>query len=159
MLSGSTQPTPDPGRKVAFSLRPRAVVRRLARGELYYALGRFARGRRAYSSLRVALDLVKGAPALPLAKTSAFPDLDVATSVASLRRDGIALGLKLPLELREEIVSYAETQRFIPLQGERRSAGARSATGASRTARRRWWEGSSIPGNARQCAAWPTIRR
>jgi hypothetical protein len=117
MPSGSTDRMAVSQSKAGFSLRSRSVARRLARGEIYYALGRFAVARRAYSSLRVALEAIKGAPALPLATTSVFPDVDVSATVAALRRDGVALGLKLPSELRDEILAHGETQRFIPLQG------------------------------------------
>ncbi|MGH7089924.1 MAG: hypothetical protein ACREFQ_13595, partial [Stellaceae bacterium] len=91
------------------------MARRLARGEVYYALGRFAVARRAYSSLRVGLEAVKGAPALPLTSVTVFPEIVVAEAVANLRRDGVALGLKLAPELQQEILAYAERTPFVPL--------------------------------------------
>lgn len=100
-----------------FALRPRGVARRLARGEIYYVLGRFARGRRAYSRLRALLDRVRGAPVLPGGQASLFPDCDVGEVVASLRRDGIAGGMRLPPDIRAEIAGYAQARPFVPLQG------------------------------------------
>lgn len=106
------RPTPAP-----FVLRPRGVARRLARGEIYYALGRFARGRRTYSQLRALLDRVKGEPRLPVRKVSLFPECRVDEAVESLRRDGIVCGIRLPSGIAAEIADYSETQPFIPLQG------------------------------------------
>jgi hypothetical protein len=101
----------------AFSLRPSAVLQRLSRGEIYYAVGRFARARRAYSQVRAVSDLLTGGPALPIGKSTLFADCDVDAVVGALRHDGVACGLRLPGDIAAEIASFAETQPLIPLQG------------------------------------------
>jgi hypothetical protein len=100
-----------------FSLRPARVVARLARGEIWYAVGRFGRMRRAYSQARALLDRMGREPSLAYYPTSLFPDLDVAQTVAGLHREGVVCGLRLPAEILAEITDYAARQPFVPLQG------------------------------------------
>jgi hypothetical protein len=108
-----SQPAPA-GR---FSLQPARVASRLARGEIWYAVGRFARVRRAYSGVRGVLDGVGPRYAQEHYRASLFPDFDVAAAVATLRRDGVVCGLRLPPEVLAEITAFAERQPFVPLQG------------------------------------------
>lgn len=108
------RPRPSPG---AFSLRAANVARRLARGEVWYAIGRFAYARRAYSGVRGLLDRIGGRAAPAYYPTSIFPDLDVAQTVAALRREGVLCGLRLPREILAEITAFAERQPLVPLQG------------------------------------------
>jgi hypothetical protein len=100
-----------------FALRPSQVARRLLNGEVYYAIGRFARARRAYSRVRGLCDRFAGAPDLPLHSVPLFPDCDVAEAVAAVRRDAFFGGLQLPPDVLAELVEFAETQPLVPLQG------------------------------------------
>jgi hypothetical protein len=92
------------------------VIKRLARGEVYYALGRFARVRRSYSRFRAVLEQFAGEPQSPAYPVSLFPECDVLHAVAAIRREGVACGLRLPPDTLEEIASFAEKQPFVPLQ-------------------------------------------
>jgi len=101
----------------AFSLRPTRILGRLARGEIWYALGRFARVRRGYSSVRALLErLDPGAAEVPY-PVSVFPELDVAGTAAILRREGVFCGLQLPGDILAEITAFAQKQPLVPLQG------------------------------------------
>ena len=100
-----------------FSLRPAAVARRLARGEIYYAIGRFARVRRGYSRLRALLDWLPRNPSVPIESASLFPGLEPASTAAELAREGIVCGLALPDDILLEIARFAEERPFRPLQG------------------------------------------
>ena len=103
----------------AFSLRPGRVVSRLARGEIWYAIGRFARVRRAYSATRGLLDRLDRRPVREPYGVTLFPDLKVSEAVATLRREGVVCGLRLPPDALAEIRAFAERQPFVPLQGGR----------------------------------------
>src|ERR1700732_4176975 len=72
----------------ALPRRASRVIKRLARGEVYYALGRFARIRRSYSRMRAALEHFGSQPQLPAYAVSLFPECDVLHAVAAIRRDG-----------------------------------------------------------------------
>jgi hypothetical protein len=116
----STLPDPHPAGgdgSAAFSLRPARIAGRLARGEVWYAVGRFARIRRAYSGARALLERIEGQPLRQHYRETLFPALDVAAAVASLRRDGVVCGLRLPDGILADITAFAERQPFVPLQG------------------------------------------
>ena len=81
---------------VKFVKRPRFYTMRL--------LGRFV------TVQRLVRRLPSRTPAFPTGGgTSVFPDLNVAAAVATLQRDGLLVGLKLPAEIIDEIRAYAET--------------------------------------------------
>jgi hypothetical protein len=101
----------------ALPRRASRVIERLARGEVYYALGRFARVRRSYSRLRAVLEHFGGGPQLPAYPVSLFPECNVLQATAAIRRDGVACGLRLPPDTLAEIAAFAERQPFVPLQG------------------------------------------
>jgi hypothetical protein len=100
-----------------FSLDPRRVAKRLLRGEVYYAMGRFARVRRTYSRVRALRERVAGAYELPLHPIPLFRDCDAAQAVTALRRDSVIGGLELPPDILAELVAFAHTQPLVPLQG------------------------------------------
>jgi len=89
------------------------IARRLAAGELHYALGRFESVRRGYSALRrltprSAARTPAGPPvALPLLPSSLFSGVTPDRALADLRRESIAFGFDLPPSTVEELVSFA----------------------------------------------------
>ncbi len=118
-MSALHDPHPAPRHlaKAAFSLRPTRVASRLARGEIWYAIGRFARIRRAYSGMRALLERVDRRRVRNHYQGSLFPAFEVADAVATLRSEGVVCGLRLPAETLAEITAFAERQPFVPLQG------------------------------------------
>ncbi|CAO3413735.1 hypothetical protein [Azospirillum doebereinerae] len=89
------------------------IARRLAAGELHYALGRFETVRRGYSALRrltprSAARSPAGPPlSLPLLPNSLFVGVTPERALADLRRDSIALGFDLPPSTVAELVGFA----------------------------------------------------
>jgi hypothetical protein len=114
---GDPHPSSRRPSQPAFTLRPARVAGRLARGEIWYAVGRFGRVRRAYSGVRGLLERFGGGSDLSYYPTSLFPDFDVAEVAETLRREGVFCGLRLPAEILAEITEFAARQPFVPLQG------------------------------------------
>lgn len=89
------------------------IARRLAAGELHYALGRFEAVRRSYSALRrivpkprhatwpPPLNMTLPATLFPLVRTHEVRD--------TMRRDSIAFGFDLPADTVQDILDFAET--------------------------------------------------
>lgn len=82
------------------------IARRLAAGELHYALGRFETVRRGYSLVRGFGRRPRGGP--PLVPTL-FPRVDVAAAVEEVRRESVAFGFDLPVEVVAELQTFART--------------------------------------------------
>lgn len=89
------------------------IARRLAAGELHYALGRFETVRRSYSALRRMAPKARHAtwppPANMTVPAPLFPRVRALEAAAALRRDSIAFGFDLPPDLVRDIVDFAET--------------------------------------------------
>lgn len=89
------------------------IARRLAAGELHYALGRFETVRRSYSALRRMRPKARNASwPPPLAMTlpaTLFPLVRPHEVREALRRDSIAFGFDLPLDSVRDILEFAET--------------------------------------------------
>ncbi len=89
------------------------IARRLAAGELHYALGRFESIRKGYSALRRlgpggARRRTRPPPALPV-PASPFGGVRTEESLAALKRDSIAFGFDLPPSIVQEIVAFARS--------------------------------------------------
>ncbi|AWK86485.1 hypothetical protein [Azospirillum thermophilum] len=89
------------------------IARRLAAGELHYALGRFESVRRGFSALRRLRSARSRAPLgppvpLPPLPTSLFGGTTATRALDDLRRDSIAFGFDLPAPLVADLVEFAE---------------------------------------------------
>lgn len=88
------------------------IARRLAAGELHYALGRFETVRRGYSTLRKLAPKRRTPswppPAATIVPATLFPGVDPAAAVADLKRDSVAFGFDLPAAVVDDIVHFAE---------------------------------------------------
>jgi len=85
------------------------TARRLAAGELHYALGRFETVRRGYSLMRGlgrrAVTPVRPVPLLP----TPFPGINVKDAAEAVRRESVAFGFDLLAALVEELNRFART--------------------------------------------------
>lgn len=84
------------------------VVRRLARGEISYALGRFRAVRQVHSAAMRTRDAMAGCDSAPAASDSMFPHLSVERAVADLAKDSVAFGFDLPAEMIAVLERYAK---------------------------------------------------
>jgi len=89
------------------------IARRLAAGELHYALGRFETVRRGYSAIRRLAPNIRR-PSWPPPPTvvlpaTLFPSVRTDDAVSALKRDSVAFGFDLPPSMVQEIVDFAET--------------------------------------------------
>lgn len=80
------------------------IARRLAAGELHYALGRFETVRRGYSLVRGFGRRPRSGPALV---PTLFPRVDVAAAVEAVRQESVAFGFDLPPEAVAELQAFA----------------------------------------------------
>ena len=89
------------------------IARRLAAGELHYALGRFETVRRSYSALRRFVPRARHATWPPpqnlTLPATLFPQVRAAEVSEAMRRDSIAFGFDLPEDTVREILDFAET--------------------------------------------------
>lgn len=86
------------------------IARRIADGDLHYALGRFETVRHIYSYV---LGLMRPAntDAAASVETTLFPDLSATAVVDAVRRDSVAYGLTLPDNLVADLVRFAENAK------------------------------------------------
>jgi hypothetical protein len=82
------------------------IARRLAAGELHYALGRFEAVRRGYS-LMLGLGRRADAGLRPTLLPTLFPGIDVTEAAETVRRDSVAFGFDLPAAVVEELDRFA----------------------------------------------------
>lgn len=83
------------------------IARRIADGDLHYALGRFETVRHIYSYIQSLMRPAVTAAAAPAGSTL-FPGLSPEEAVAAVRRDSVAYGLTLPDEVLAELVRFSE---------------------------------------------------
>lgn len=94
------------------------VVRRLARGEVSYALGRFQAARQIYSALMRMREAKSGGDAAASAHDTVFPHLSADRAVADLSKDAVAFGFDLPAEMIADLERYAK-DNFCVCTGDR----------------------------------------
>ncbi|WP_207458070.1 hypothetical protein [Azospirillum sp. SYSU D00513] len=92
-----------------------SITRRLASGELHYALGRFETVRRGYSAIRRISEPSRRfksnyTPAMPAG--TLFPALSLDAVDAAMRQDSVAMGFDLPPEILAELIEFAMTTPF-----------------------------------------------
>ena len=99
------------------------IARRLAAGELHYALGRFETIRRGYSALRRLAPRAMQRdwpPVVPAMRpTTLFPKVRTPLVAAALKRDSIAFGFDLPADTVRDIVDFAESTPLMARRDER----------------------------------------
>lgn len=84
----------------------RTIARRLANGDIQYALGRFLVVRRAYGRFRRLTDGPLPAPRVsPL-----FPHADIQSSVRAIAEEAVFVGLNLPPDIVREIDAFARSE-------------------------------------------------
>lgn len=83
------------------------IARRIAAGDLHYALGRFETVRHIYSYVQGLMRPATEGAAAP-AGTTLFPDLSADAVVAAVHRDSVAFGLRLPNDILADLVRFAE---------------------------------------------------
>lgn len=84
------------------------IARRLASGELHYALGRFETVRRGYSLMR-RLRKPSHPSAPPTLPSTLFPAISVPQVMEDMRRDSVAFGFDLPAAVVAELTEHART--------------------------------------------------
>lgn len=84
------------------------IARRLATGELHYALGRFEAVRRGYS-LMLGLGRRNDAGLRPTRLSTLFPGIDVHEAAEAVRRDSVAFGFDLPAAVVKELDGFARS--------------------------------------------------
>jgi hypothetical protein len=83
------------------------IGRKLLGGEWHYALGRFHWVRQMYTGVN---RFRYGLETIPSSATTIFPRLVADQAVADLTNDAVALGFDLPLDVVQELRTYASTQ-------------------------------------------------
>lgn len=83
------------------------IARRIADGDLHYALGRFETVRHIYSYVQSLVRPAETSAATPVGATM-FPGLSVEQVVTSVRRNSVAYGLTLPDDVMADLVRFAE---------------------------------------------------
>ena len=85
-----------------------SIAKKLAKGDLYYALGRFYCVRKCYSAYRKCTSYRK--KIISCNRTTLFPTVSTENAILNIKKEAVAFGFNLPAELVEQISQFAKTE-------------------------------------------------